>query len=124
MIYLKVEDGIIVDTLNFSDTPNATDGWVEAPEGFGTHGGTYDGSTFVHTKVTLETLRSLRNAKLAESDWTQLSDVELSTSDAADWRTYRQSLRNFTMGYTELRDLELVWPLKPGEAPAEAPVDP
>jgi len=37
-------------------------------------------------------LRIQRNKLLAESDWTQMSDVVL--ADKEDWKTYRQALRD------------------------------
>lgn len=54
-------------------------------------------------------LRAERNAKLAETDWTQSRDVTL-TNDV-DWATYRQALRDITDTYTSLDDV--VWPEKP-----------
>ena len=40
--------------------------------------------------------KKVRNAKLAESDWTQAADSPLSDSKKAEWKTYRQSLRDIT----------------------------
>ena len=57
----------------------------------------------------LNEVRMIRNAKLAETDWTQSRDVTL-TNDAA-WATYRQALRDITDTYTSLDDV--VWPEKP-----------
>ena len=54
-------------------------------------------------------LRAERNKKLAETDWTQSRDITL-TNDAA-WRTYRQSLRDITDSATSLDDV--TWPTKP-----------
>ena len=57
-------------------------------------------------------LRELRNAKLQETDWTQAKDVNLSNAD--EWTTYRQSLRDITNGLTTVADIEAVtWPTKP-----------
>jgi hypothetical protein len=39
----------------------------------------------------LERVRNWRNAKLIESDWTQLADAPV---DKAAWATYRQALRD------------------------------
>ena len=36
--------------------------------------------------------KKVRNAKLAESDWTQAADSPLSDSKKAEWKTYRQAL--------------------------------
>jgi hypothetical protein len=38
-----------------------------------------------------EQIKLWRNAKLAQSDWTQLSDAPV---DQAAWATYRQALRD------------------------------
>lgn len=38
--------------------------------------------------------KTLRNAKLSASDWTQLSDASLSDDKKAEWKTYRQALRD------------------------------
>ena len=54
-------------------------------------------------------LREARDAKLAETDWTQSRDVTL-TNDAA-WQTYRQALRDITDTYSDLDSV--VWPTKP-----------
>ena len=54
-------------------------------------------------------LRMERNNKLAETDWTQNRDVTLSND--ADWKTYRQALRDITKDYKSLEDVK--WPEKP-----------
>jgi hypothetical protein len=60
----------------------------------------------------LEELRIKRNQLLVESDWTQFRDVTL-TKDA-DWKTYRQSLRDITKDLTTVDDIDKVtWPTKP-----------
>ncbi len=56
----------------------------------------------------LRHLREERNKRIAETDWMANSDVSM--SDA--WKTYRQSLRDITTTYTNIR--EVVWPVKPG----------
>lgn len=54
-------------------------------------------------------LRARRNEMLAETDWTQNRDVTLSND--ADWKTYRQALRDITDSATSLDDVS--WPEKP-----------
>lgn len=39
-------------------------------------------------------VRADRNTRLADCDWTQLSDCPLSDADKAAWATYRSELRN------------------------------
>jgi hypothetical protein len=54
-------------------------------------------------------IRAWRDAELAKSDWTQLSD---SVADKAAWATYRQALRDLPAqaGLAE----EAVFPAQPG----------
>lgn len=44
-----------------------------------------------------ERVRNLRNALLAESDWTQTNDAPV---DQQAWATYRQALRDFPNTWT------------------------
>ena len=46
--------------------------------------------------IELDYLRNYRNNLLRESDWTQAVDSPLSDSKKAEWKTYRQSLRDIT----------------------------
>lgn len=55
-------------------------------------------------------IRAKRDALLAQSDWTQLSDVSLSNSD--EWSIYRQKLRDLT-SQPEFPD-QIEWPVTPG----------
>ena len=61
----------------------------------------------------LKLLRTERNAKLVETDWVVIKEREEggSVSNFADWKTYRQALRDITDTYTSLDDV--VWPEKP-----------
>ena len=42
----------------------------------------------------LEGFREERNKRLADTDWTQVSDSPLSDSKKTEWQTYRQALRD------------------------------
>lgn len=55
-------------------------------------------------------VRSKRDILLAESDWTQSRDVNL--SDNQQWVNYRQQLRNIPQTYASDPRL-IVWPTKP-----------
>ena len=46
--------------------------------------------------IELKLLRQHRNVLLSQSDWTQAVDSPLSDSKKAEWKTYRQSLRDIT----------------------------
>jgi hypothetical protein len=78
-----VTNTIEVDSLDFM--PNL----VEATEGG--IGWSYVDGVFTSPVVTLEEVRGSRNAKLVESDWTQVAD---SPVDKAAWAAYRQALRD------------------------------
>jgi len=60
-------------------------------------------------EMDLNEVRQIRNQKLAETDWTQSRDITLSND--ADWKTYRQALRDITKTYKTLDDVK--WPEKP-----------
>ena len=61
----------------------------------------------------LSKLRFARNELLAETDWTQNRDVTLSND--ADWKTYRQELRDLTKTFKSLNDKDFKFPDKPTE---------
>ena len=53
-------------------------------------------------------VRTRRDALLAQSDWTQLPDVPLATKET--WAIYRQALRDVT---TQPDPFSIVWPVAP-----------
>ena len=58
----------------------------------------------------MENLRTQRNSLLAETDWMGNSDVTMS----ADWKTYRQALRDITKTTpADDRLSNITWPTKP-----------
>ena len=60
-------------------------------------------------------IRSERNEKLTASDYTQMSDSPLSSSDQSLWATYRQALRDIPTTYSDATSLDdITWPTKPG----------
>jgi hypothetical protein len=56
-------------------------------------------------------IRSERNTKLTESDWTQLNDTPLDNDSKVAWTVYRQALRDIPSqeGFPH----NVVWPTKP-----------
>lgn len=54
-------------------------------------------------------LRSERDRRIAETDWTQLPDVPEAIK--SKWQTYRQALRDVPGNYTNM--IDVVWPTKP-----------
>ena len=66
-------------------------------------------------EVELEDLRLIRNGILAQSDWVVIKEREEggSVSNFADWKTYRQALRDITKTYKTLDTVK--WPTAPSE---------
>lgn len=60
------------------------------------------------TAAQWDSVRTERNKKLADCDWTQLPDAPV---DAAAWATYRQELRDIT---AQTDPFAIVWPTAPG----------
>ena len=59
-------------------------------------------------------LRSRRNALIASSDWTVLSDSPLSETEKTAWLEYRQDLRDITVGVDTVAKVNaVVFPDKP-----------
>ena len=67
-------------------------------------------------------LRSVRNLKLQECDWTQSPDSALRDEKKTEWATYRQELRDMMATASPEEDLNesnclkkssITWPTKP-----------
>ena len=60
-------------------------------------------------------LRNQRDSKLTQSDWVVIKEREEggSVSNFADWKTYRQALRDVTKTYKTLDTVK--WPTAPTE---------
>ena len=60
-------------------------------------------------------LRNQRDSKLTQSDWVVIKEREEggSVSNFADWKTYRQALRDVTKTYKTLDTVK--WPTAPSE---------
>ena len=60
-------------------------------------------------------VREVRNKKLMQSDWVVIKEREEggSVSNFADWKTYRQALRDITKTYKTLDTVK--WPTAPSE---------
>ena len=67
------------------------------------------------SSLIISETRNLRNFKLGSSDWTQATDAPLTEEKKAEWRTYRQALRDIMTNLpADLDDPENVsWPTEP-----------
>lgn len=66
----------------------------------------------VELDMALDNLRAKRNKLLADSDYIVLADSPV--NDKANWLTYRQSLRDLTIGLDTVAKVNaVVFPVKP-----------
>ena len=65
----------------------------------------------LETEYKLNAVRSVRNQKLAETDWVVTMHKEKGTNIPTAMKTYRQALRDITDSATSLDDV--TWPEKP-----------
>lgn len=63
------------------------------------------------SSVKWEIVRHVRNQLLADCDWTQLPDADLTEQEVQAWRDYRQALRNITDSFNTPEQVQL--PEKP-----------
>ena len=56
-------------------------------------------------------VRMERNAKLSQTDWTQIADASLGDHTAEEWAAYRQELRDLPSAHSKVS--EVVWPTPP-----------
>ena len=68
----------------------------------------------------MKLLREERNKRIAETDWTQLKDIDLDIIRERNWKNYRQALRDLPAKsnpkLNEYGDLDMTsvsWPDKP-----------
>ena len=65
-------------------------------------------------------LRQERNKRIAETDWTQLKDIDLDIIRERNWKNYRQALRDLPAksnpkldNFGNLDMASVTWPIKP-----------
>jgi hypothetical protein len=77
-------------------------------------GWTYVDGIFVAPPLsppTWDDIRAQRHSLLNASDWTQVADAPLNTSEKQDWADYRQALRDVPQDFDSPDDV--VWPEAP-----------
>ena len=106
-----IESGLVVNTIEVTSLdfmPNlieATEGGI----GWSYADGVFTEPADTRTDEEIATeVRTERDAKLTESDWTQVLDAPV---DQAAWATYRQALRDIPAqtGFPN----EVTWPVAP-----------
>tara|TARA_B100001248_G_C27330276_1_gene431057 strand:+ start:563 stop:955 length:393 start_codon:yes stop_codon:yes gene_type:complete len=59
-------------------------------------------------------VRTIRDGRLKQSDWTQVPDSPLSAEQRSEWQMYRQKLRDLPADYAHVTAIEdVVWPTAP-----------
>ena len=68
-------------------------------------------TTQIPDEVFWEKLRTERNSILKDTDWSQLSDAPLTSSQKTTWATYRQALRDLPANTEDPKNV--TWPSQP-----------
>lgn len=64
--------------------------------------------------IDWDKIKRKRNDLLTRSDWTQISDNQLTEAQKAEWRVYRQALRDLPQIYSSAEDkYDITWPTPP-----------
>ena len=115
-----VLDGKVIDVSEKEFEVHSSCTWVDCNDKV-TLGWTYDGKTFKTNEITLtaeeelDRLRAKRNSFLQASDWVIIKEREEdgTVKNFADWKEYRQKLRDITNTYKTLDTVK--WPTAPSE---------
>ncbi len=119
-----IHDDKVVDIKEQSYEVHPSMSWIECPNDIRI-GFLYDGKTFKSDEQTPEEiikirmiqLREIRDSLLSETDWTTISDNDLSWLAKRKWKKYRKQLRNFPIdAEKQLKKnayCRIVWPKKP-----------
>lgn len=58
--------------------------------------------------------RTIRDGRLKQSDWTQVSDSPLTAEQRSEWQMYRQKLRDLPSDFSHVTSIEdVIWPTVP-----------
>lgn len=115
--YAIIENGVCVNTI-VCEPSSANAGWVlltDSNSAYAGPGASYDSSSDSFTAATpsftSEELTDMAKQELADTDWTQLPDVGLTTDSVINWRAYRATLRQIKDGDLGYSD----WPDQPAK---------
>tara|TARA_R100001129_G_scaffold180442_1_gene158477 strand:- start:57 stop:401 length:345 start_codon:yes stop_codon:yes gene_type:complete len=103
-VEIEVDDDVVVNCIdgkNYLLTADETAAFKKAEEDFAAK----------LPALLLEELRQKRNRLLADSDWTQVTDSQLSDEKKTEWAAYRQKLRQLPA--TEKDVSNPTWPEQP-----------
>lgn len=80
-------------------------------EGLGNLGLSEQEIDAIKKELAWEPVVNKRNLLLESTDWTQVSDAQLSDEKKQEFAAYRQALRDIPQTYSNPEDV--VWPVKP-----------
>lgn len=64
--------------------------------------------------LLLKAIRSERNKRLTSSDWTQVPDAPITDEQKAEWKLYRQALRDIMDSVDGISSVDdVAWPTQP-----------
>jgi|SaaInlStandDraft_4_1057021.scaffolds.fasta_scaffold50220_1 hypothetical protein len=117
MEWIKLKDNIVINFVTSESNPEPeTNEWIDATGLGEVHmGAHYDGTQLTFNTLDAEYVkaRKERDTLLAESDWTQLADSQLSEAEAISWASYRQALRDVPTTWGQEVEGHFVYPTKP-----------
>lgn len=109
--YAKLDNNNVVINIEVWDSDPGS-GYALVGNNLVIEGDIYNSSTqtFSRPDATADENEAEAKRLLSESDWTQLDDVGLTSSNVTEWQTYRASLRTIAKSPT---DGNLTWPDQP-----------
>jgi hypothetical protein len=118
MLYARIVDNKVAEVIDAGDkdintmfTAELVATMVQDPDGEAVEGSGWDGSDFsdpVPYVPDINEARLIRNRHLENSDWTHVSDSQLSESKKTEWKVYRQALRDVPASHPDH-----TWPTEP-----------
>lgn len=89
-------------------------GWADRPPSPGEYYYWKDEEWVFDSEHFWKLVREDRNVRLWKTDWTQISDNDLTDAKKAEWREYRSVLRIIPAQQSNAKTLkEIVWPTEP-----------
>ena len=94
--------------------------WLDKAQGIPTEEEVNAKLSQLQAEEPFKLLREQRNKLIAETDWTQLKDIDLDIIRERNWKNYRQALRDLPAksnpkldSYGNLDMSSITWPTKP-----------
>ena len=94
--------------------------WLDKAQGIPTEEEVNAKLSELQAEEPFKLLREERNRLIAETDWTQLKDIDLDIIRERNWKNYRQALRDLPAksnpklnSYGNLDMSSITWPTKP-----------